>query len=325
MSRRVKGIDERELRQLYDSEGMSMQTIANYYGVSRATIRRRIIEYEMERRARGNTKKRKLSINREDLEYKYNTETASMQDIANYYGCSLETIRNRLKEYDIEIRPRGVDRVISNKARKYSINKDFFKIWGKGSAWIFGWFLGDGWITSSRFGFGLSRADKEVLEKFKLVLGSQQPIEDYITRIRGYPKHYKMSRICFNSKLLANDLKELSYFDVPAQYFPDFLRGFFEADGCVSWGKNKRSIKGGSVRIDISQNDYGILDYILQCLHKFKIVEGGSINPVGVGYHLNFGKHDSVSLYPYMYGTCGNMFLKRKKERFKELIERQLC
>lgn len=323
MSWRIEGIDKRELRQLYESEGMSIQNVADYYGLSLSTIRRRMIEYEIKRRTRSDTKKRKLSINREDLEYKYKTETTSMKDIANCYGCSLETIRNRLKEYDIEIRPQGSD----GKNRKYSINKDFFKAWAKESAWLFGWFLGDGWITASHLGmgFGLSRTDKEVLEKFKLVLDSQHPIKDYTTRIRGYQKQYKMSRIYFNSKLLIKNLKELSYFDVPTQYFPDFLRGFFEAEGCVSWGKNKDYKKGGSIRIDISQNDYDVLDYILQCLHKFKIIEGGSINPVGPGYLLNFGKYASLSLYHYMYDTCGNMFLKRKKERFEELIERQLC
>ena len=198
------------------------------------------------------------------------------------------------------------------------------KKWTPGSAWLYGWAIGDGCFTNPLcLSFNLGRADREVLEKFKIAIPSEHKIDDYRVWSKEYKKFRYHSRLIFHSKTLVTDIKKFSYTDVPKEYFNRFLRGFFEAECCVYWGK-RRSPKVGSIKSDFTQNDSKIMKFIYYWLKDLGIVEGGSLHPHGEGWKLIFSVNDSISLYHYMYDNCGKMFLKRKKEKFEYLMQRQL-
>ena len=101
------------------------------------------------------------------------------------------------------------------------------------------------------------------------------------------------------------------------------MRGFFEAEGSVFWHK-RTSPKGGAIKSSISQNDYDILDFIYWELKELNIVNGGAMNHYKSHWKLYFSVNDSISLYHFMYDNCANNFLKRKKDRFEELIGRHV-
>lgn len=265
-------------------------------------------------------------IYEQELRNLYEHERMSIRRISNYYGVGYSTIRRRMKEYAIESRTPSDALLDNSNRRTYYINEDFFKTWTPESAWLFGWAIGDGGYTNPlRLVFDLAIVDREVLEKFKDVICSEHPINDYERWINDKQKYYYGSRIFFNSKKLVADLKELTLYDVPKCYFSDFIRGFFEAEGTVVWAKNVNLIRRGRIASNISGIDIDTLVFIRWCLHEFGIVEGGGLHKKRNNVHiLNFGKYDSISLYHYMYDDCGNMFLKRKKEKFEELIEVQI-
>ena len=268
-------------------------------------------------------------IKKGELKEKYQEEGASICDIAGYYNVGHSTIRRRMIKYGIQRRsPSEAAYLRKSRWRKYAINEYFFKTWTPKSAWMFGWVHGDGNIASlrqfpRRLTFDLARTDREVLEKFKVVLDSEQPIDDYERWDKKYQKYYQKSRVFFNSSEIANDLKEMSFYDAPEHYFNHLLRGFFEADGCVYWKKDTRSPKGGNICSSIAQNDKGLLDFIRFELQDIDIVKGGSIHQCGNTYQLSFGKFDTISLYHYLYDNCKNIFLKRKKKTFERLIGRE--
>ena len=250
-------------------------------------------------------------IEEQELRYLHDDEEMSQPSLALYYRVSRQVIRNRMIEYGIK--PHTISEAKIGRSvpagRMYSINEDFFKTWTPESAWVFGWALGDGSYTSNwQLNFSLSRKDKEVIYKFRNVMESYHPVADYVSTGNS-----EMSRVVFNSIILVDDLKHLSYHDVPSKQFSHFVRGFFEAEGCVDFNQNV-------VRTRIAQNDYDMLDFIYWCLHEFEVVNGGSISKHGNGWDLSFSKYDSISLYHYMYDECGDMFLERKKEKFEELI-----
>ena len=239
----------------------------------------------------------------------------SMQAIANYYGVSIGTIWSRFKEYKMSAR------TLSEIHRRYAINEDFFKMWSKEQAWLYGWALGDGNFTDpTTFRFTLQRGDKEVLEKFKILLKSEHPIYDEIRYDKKYKKNYYKSYIGFTSMKLVAGLRKLSYFDIPDIYLPDFIRGFFEAEGSLT--KPHKRYPGFTAVL--GQKKRGILDFISQSLKRLNIVRNGSF------YHdkkndvwtLKFNFYDTVQLCHFMYDDCDNLFLKRKKERFEDLMER---
>ena len=123
---------------------------------------------------------------------------------------------------------------------------------------------------------------------------------------------------------LISDLNEITLYGVSERCFNHALRGFFEAEGSVYWLK-RNNLKKGNIGSSITQNDKKLLDFIRQKLREFGIVKGGSIRPYKTknSWKLIFSKYDSICLYHYLYDNCGNAFLKRKKSRFEELIERE--
>ena len=122
---------------------------------------------------------------------------------------------------------------------------------------------------------------------------------------------------------MVNDLKRWSYYKIPDNYFPDFLRGFFEADGSVYWRKSDCYLSRGRIVSEIAQANKEMLEHIHQRLKDLGVVKGGGIHSYTVCWRLIFSVYDSISLYHFMYDNSGELYLQRKKLQFEKLIERQ--
>lgn len=257
-----------------------------------------------------------------DLREMHDNKDMSPHEISNCYGVSATVIYNRIREYGIIPHPRGN----RGRTRIYALNKDFFKILNNESAWVYGWALGDGSYTDPYiFRIAVSRKDKEVLYKFQKLLRADHPIVDYTTWDKRAQREYKASRFDLYSVELVCGLKKILYTEMPISCLNHFVRGFWEAEGGVYQNNNKNIPKGWSLMSGFYNKDKNILRFIFQSLQEIGIVQNGSLreNKAGV-WALIFSVNDSVSLYHYIYDNCKNMFLKRKKERFDELIDKHL-
>lgn len=138
---------------------------------------------------------------------------------------------------------------------KYKYNKDYFnKIDTADKAYWLGFLYADGCINryykneklkSMTLELGLAYKDKRHLEKFKECLESNIPIFEKTNTLKG--KEYKSVRIQLNNTKICYDLCDLGCtpnktydikfptFDiVPKEFMRDFIRGFFDGDGCIS-------------------------------------------------------------------------------------------
>lgn len=138
---------------------------------------------------------------------------------------------------------------------KYKYNKDYFsKIDTEDKAYWLGFLYADGSINrfykndkirSMTLELGLAVQDREHLEKFKKCTESNIPIFERTNRLNG--KEYQSVRIQWNNTKVCYDLIDLgctphktydirmpSYDIVPKEFMRDFLRGFFDGDGCIS-------------------------------------------------------------------------------------------
>jgi intein-encoded DNA endonuclease-like protein len=309
MPPRIEGIEEEDLRRMYDVEEMSQWEIADYYGVDRIVISSRMREYGID------VRQRRCSANANDLRRMYWEEGKNPNEIGNWYGVTRQTIWRIMKEFGIERRNNSEAR------RRYSLNEDFFEIWTEKSAWLFGWYLGDGCISRDKMLiFDLHKKDKEVLYKFNEAMGANYQVhvhEDWAEKGNRYWYH---SRIAYCSQKLVFDLQKLRYDNVPIGLESHFIRGFFESEGSVWWDQKKGLLS------NFTQNDKAILEFIHFILkNREGIVKGGGVYKSGNGHQLSFSRCDTIALYHYLYDNCGNLFLRRKKERFEELFEKQLC
>lgn len=137
---------------------------------------------------------------------------------------------------------------------KYHYNKEYFKtIDTPEKAYWLGFLYADGCITrfykndeirSMSLEITLCHEDRGHLEKFAKSLEADVPISNKIVRLNG--KEYLSHRLVINYTAMCRDLINLGCtpaktydlkfptFDiVPYEFMRDFIRGFFDGDGCI--------------------------------------------------------------------------------------------
>jgi hypothetical protein len=151
--------------------------------------------------------------------------------------------------------------------RYYTCNYNYFhNIDSKEKAYWLGFIMADGCIVHNErirhlktqdvlqirnyLQISLSSIDRKHLEKFNNSLESTYPIKDYTIGKSGYKPGSPYSRIIIEDKTICDDLKlngilpkkqlkEMYPTNLDPQYNLDFIRGFFDGDGCISCHKNK--------------------------------------------------------------------------------------
>ena len=140
---------------------------------------------------------------------------------------------------------------------------------------------------------------KDIAEK----LGYEGPVLDYVDR--------QSSRINFSCVVIYRDLIELGgsenksltikFPKVPKEYLSDFIRGYFDGDGCVM------NLKGGRINSAFTCGNKEFLKSLLSILKEDAGIEGGSFDDSCSS--LKFGKRDTIRLGNYIYGNNPELFL----------------
>lgn len=199
----------------------------------------------------------------------------------------------------------------SKNARKYKINQDYFKTWSHNMAYILGLWYADGCIYRGRlFDITLHKKDKYILKKIAEELGYGGPLYDYVDR--------QAARLNFSCKVIYDDIvclggtenKSLTveFPQIPDEYLHDFIRGYFDGDGCVMNLKNNR------LNSAFTCGNRKFLEDLLKVLKEKADIQGGSFDDSCCS--LKFGKKDTIRLGEYIYKDNPELFLLRKKSKF---------
>lgn len=174
--------------------------------------------------------------------------------------------------------------------------------------------------------------DKDLLYNIRECLGSNHVIKE-IT----YSKKWKTGyRLQIGSKCMFADLQKLGMFQgkskrmqfpkVPQKYLRDFIRGYFDGDGCVLFSTYYAKDRDKMRKVFMSTFSSGsklFLQQLKEVLHKEGVVSGGSLYAKSRGNQLSFSYHDSVNLFNFMYSSVseGDIFLKRKYQSFRTAVQ----
>lgn len=210
-----------------------------------------------------------------------------------------------------KISPKELSKVQSQNSRKYKINQDYFKEWSSNMAYILGLWFADGCIYGGRiFDITLHAKDKYILKQVAKELNYEGPICDYADK--------QAARINFSCVVIYRDIialggKEHKSLDVqfpyiPKEYLPDFIRGYFDGNGCVM------NIKGKRLNSAITCGSKLFLDELLKILKNEADIVGGSYDISSCS--LRFGNKDTIRLGQYMYKNNPELFLLRKRQKF---------
>jgi hypothetical protein len=215
-----------------------------------------------------------------------------------------------------------------------SLNQAFFENWSPEMAYVLGFFAADGAMIRNNRGahfIEFHNTDRVILERIRQALGSNHRIS-----ARTRPAPWKTAyRLQVGSKEWFSKLEGLGFTQnksltlrmpsVPKEYFGDFVRGYFDGDGCIHLGKYR---SGGTKKRWVCTTRFtcgnrAFLEELHRLLWRRGGLKGGYISAKIRGFELVFSHYDSLALHDLMYHTAhtSSLYLPRKRSRLERAIK----
>lgn len=217
--------------------------------------------------------------------------------------------------------------------RKYKVNEFFFnKIDSEEKAYILGFICADGHIETDRLCFGVATKDVDILYKIRRALNSNHPIKE-VKKTNPYKKAnnktllfstlmigsrelvkplFKMGLTTNKTYILTGDI--IKY--IPKYLVRDFLRGYFDGDGNVFFGKKYSS--GYKYNINICGNE----DFLLKTFQVYFPTTNSLYKDLYSKqcYVWKISKRNKViEFMKYLYENS-SIFLSRKYNEYRKIM-----
>lgn len=217
---------------------------------------------------------------------------------------------------------------------KYSIDESFFDSWTRESAYLLGLLSADGNLINNPVNrgkyFSLTSVDLELVQNMRTLLKSEHRI--YIRDV--YAKRKKAYQIKIGNAALFERLTRigltpakshtLQFPECPIGFLPDFIRGYFDGDGCAFLEYSRVGLKRLSTVFTCGS--YLFLEKLQEILirelgvNPKKLYNHGSSSGA---YQLRYSTRDSLRLFLFMYHPLPDykLYLQRKYAIFSKYLE----
>ena len=199
-------------------------------------------------------------------------------------------------------------------------------------AYVLGFFAADGSMILNKRGAAFiefTTTDRILVEQVRRIVKSTHAIQ---VRDRGNEKWRVQYRLQIGSKEWFEDLTKLGFSQkksktllfppVPKRFLVDFIRGYFDGDGCVYVRLCRLSHSSSKVLVFSSLFTSGSEEFLRVLWDKLRKIglKGGSLVKKNRGFELKFARNDSVALYKNLYHTGQGQiaFLPRKRRKFEQ-------
>lgn len=247
------------------------------------------------------------------------------------FNLTINNVKYILNKNNIKIRNFSEATKESNTNRSYYKNDNFFSIESSDMAWVLGFLAADGSVrkNSNEIKITLAIKDEEILLKIKELLKIENPIHYYTTN-----KGFDIAELKWSSKQHKQDLKKYSIipqktfklippYELNKKYWIDYIRGYFDGDGSINLIKNSNNRGAGSLRWQVCSATKEILEWIIDYFYEEFNIPKVNINCDNTRksplYYFQYSSVATRKIYNFLY-TDSNMFLKRKKEKFEEIL-----
>lgn len=197
-------------------------------------------------------------------------------------------------------------------------------------AYVLGFFAADGTMIKNKRGahfIEFHSTDKQLIVMIRDILGSTHKIS---VRIPRDDRHKIAYRLQIGSGEMFNDLRSLGFVPdkslimkfpvVPEKFLRDFVRGYFDGDGCIYFKRHKINGRKRKRWVFTTRFTSGTRKF-LESLHSELNLAGGFITNKKRGYELVFSHKDSIALYQLMYHNDSHgLYLNRKYKLFHKAI-----
>lgn len=200
-------------------------------------------------------------------------------------------------------------------------------------AYVLGFFAADGSMVRNKRGghfIEFTITDRCILEQIQQATLSTHRIAERRQRA-GHKAAYRLQ---IGSKKWFEDLARLGFMqnkskrlplpEIPRKYFGDFVRGYFDGDGCVYFKQLQYSDRKNPRWVLLTLFTSGSRPFLDSLWHVLKMrgIHGGSLKKKTRGFELVFSHNDSVALHRIMYHTSKilELYLPRKREKLERAI-----
>jgi len=200
--------------------------------------------------------------------------------------------------------------------KKYRVNEKIFDKWTHEMAYILGFWFADGNTDGiTTFSISQHKTDKYILERILKYMKSNYPLYSY--------KCNNNLNFTIRSKKIVNTVIKLGgrkrktnimcFPNVPKEYLPDFIRGYFDGDGCINFHKKRKYYRS---QFTSSSKKF------LKKLKKILLVEARIISHIyyknGTTLNLSLSANSTRKLGKYMYRDRNELKLIRKYIKFQK-------
>lgn len=260
----------------------------------------------------------------------YYNEYKSLYETSIKFNISTSTLKRRLNDAGV-ITKLDIDSLRKKKIL-YPIDETYFEeINTSDKAYILGLLYSDGHMLTNRKQIRLKLTDIDLLEQVKTKMKYNKPLNDNKT-LKETHKKAKTLIIC-NTKIY-DDLNKLGCYknktfdcnlpNLNDEYLGDFLRGFFDGDGCIYVGKDKRNDNLVGEVVVISTNNFinDVIKYLNICeINASYFSDRNHDNRIG---KFRIRQHDSLTkFFMLIYGNITNdsIYLERKYNKYKQFLK----
>lgn len=272
----------------------------------------------------------------EDIVARY-LKMETVEKIRKYYKVRTDIIKNILIENGITIRKSSeyFDASGMSRNKKYNYDEHYFEnIDSPIKAYWLGFIYADGSVNprvgkmggtkGGTFEFTLKESDKYVLENLRYDMNANIPITSRSVFLKETGKTYNAVRLVFSSISIVNDLIKhgcvpnksliLNFPEhIDALYHRDFIRGYFDGDGCIRYYENRNFHMS-------MQGTEEFLNSVKKILEK-EGIKCSSVQTTKSKVHvIQFTGRDNLSkIFDYFYEGA-DRFLDRKRNEFIKSI-----
>lgn len=242
---------------------------------------------------------------------------STLKQLGEKYGCDKGTVKRFLIKQGIEIRkPKNIS--------PYSFNEEWLDcLDSEEKNYFLGMFFADGCneSNSNRIMISLQESDKRILEKFSELWESNRPL--IFNPAKGENRSNNWS-FFLTSHRISSRLTELGAGPrksltlkfpkyLSDNFLKDFIRGYFDGDGCISFRTNK------TVRISFA----GTQDFLtsLQSILQEKLNIESILHKQGNIWILSFCKKEYTYKFLNWIYKDASIYLDRKHEKYQKFLQ----
>ena len=195
-------------------------------------------------------------------------------------------------------------------------------VWNPEIAYLTGLIASDGCLVNDNRHINITSKDQEIINSFQSILGMDVKVG---TKIGGYSGtssfNLQFSNVALYDFFLRCGLtpaksKTMGPLLIPEQYYPDFLRGYFDGDGTIYGFWDRRWRNSLMYYTGYVSGSLAFLQWLQQMNARLAFTSFGAIRPGVRAFTLSYAKADSRKLFQFMYHKLDLPMLSRKYQKF---------